>query len=74
MGNCDLVKALLDAGAGASGTKNKQGCRPLMQACTEGHADTVRLVMMAGVDTLADATESGWTPLITAVHDGNVGG
>ncbi len=68
LGDPELVRVLLDAGAGV-GLGDGGGSTPLSFAAGQGDPDVVGLLLAAGADVdAADAT--GWTPLHAAAFAG----
>ncbi|MGD0338939.1 MAG: ankyrin repeat domain-containing protein [Bacteroidota bacterium] len=67
LGNPEMVKELIGAGANIFDTDSKAGSTALHKACQAGSLDVVRLLADAGAFIDAVATSTGHTPLIEAL-------
>jgi len=68
MGECDVVRLLLDKGA-ASEVKDAQGYTAMMWASSQGNADTVRLLVERGA-AIETANTKGETALQLSAKKG----
>lgn len=71
-GSVEAVKALLKAGADIQAKESKRGQNALMWAAAEGHAETVEALIAAG-SSIRSRLDSGYTPLLLAVREGQIG-
>jgi ankyrin repeat protein len=67
-GHIDVVKLLLNYGAGINIARN-DGATPLILAAQEGHIDVVKLLLDKGAE-VDKAMNDGTTPLIVAAENG----
>jgi uncharacterized protein len=67
LGNSEIVKELIRAGANVFDTDSKAGSTALHKACQVGSLEVVRLLIEAGAFVDAVATSTGHTPLIEAL-------
>ena len=68
----DVVELLLDYGADVNAAEAWRGQTALMWAAAEGHAHLVPTMLSHGADVSARSAQ-GWTPLLFAVREGEIG-
>ena len=68
----DVVELLLDYGADVNAAEAWRGQTALMWAAAEGHAHLIPTMLSHGADVSARSAQ-GWTPLLFAVREGEIG-
>ncbi|KAK6491861.1 ankyrin repeat and SAM domain-containing protein 6-like [Huso huso] len=71
LGNCQLVKEILDEDPGQVNIANPDGASPLMIAAVNGQLDVVQLLVDGNADIDKQDSVHGWTALMQATYHGN---
>lgn len=74
LGNLDMVRYLLDAGADTRGTSGRHA-NPLVEACRRCHGDVVDLLLERGTDPNFDGDDDrvhGDNPIVAAAQSGSL--
>ena len=71
-GALDLVELLLDRGADVNAAEAWRGQTALMWAAAEGHAHLIPAMLSHGAEVSARSAR-GWTPMLFAIREGEIG-